>query len=207
VTTRAVIVDYGMGNLRSVANAVAAIGGEPIVTAHPSDLGRASHVILPGVGAFGDGMEGLEVRGWPEALAKHVVDGGLPLLGICLGMQLLAARGLEHGEHEGLGWIDATCSRLPDHPSARVPHIGWNEVALLPPTVLFAGLEERPSFYFVHSYALPHGADGVSAVCEHGERFAAAIELAPSVFGVQFHPEKSHRAGLQVLRNFLAVGT
>jgi glutamine amidotransferase len=200
------IVDYGMGNLRSVANAFAAAGCEATISRDPADLRRARRIVLPGVGAFGDGMANLRTAGWIDALDAAVRGKGTPFIGLCLGMQLLAATGTEHGHHEGLGWIPGAVVRLPSgDPSIRIPHIGWNDVRLTKRDGLFAGLGDGATFYFVHSYAFDVR-DGalVSGVCTHGVDFAASLE-AGNVFATQFHPEKSQRAGLQVLRNFLRI--
>jgi len=199
-----VVVNYGMGNLRSVVNAFAAVGREVTVSADPDDLDHAASVVLPGVGAFGDGMANLRQGGWVEPLTA-AAGRGVPFLGICLGMQLLAATSDEHGMHEGLGWIPGHVRRLPStDPAIRIPHIGWNDVEVVSAGPLLDGLGSQPSFYFVHSFALDADAPGVSAVCGHGMPFAAAVQR-DNVFGVQFHPEKSHVAGLQLLRNFIAL--
>ncbi len=199
-----VVVNYGMGNLRSVVNAFAAVGREVTVSADPADLDDAAGVVLPGVGAFGDGMTNLRDGGWLEPLTAAAAR-GVPLLGICLGMQLLAATSDEHGLHQGLGWIPGHVRRLRStDPSIRIPHIGWNDVDVVSATPLLESRGAQPSFYFVHSFALDADAPGVSAVCDHGMPFAAAVQR-DNVFGVQFHPEKSHVAGLQLLRNFCAL--
>ncbi len=201
-----VVIDYGMGNLRSVANALAALDREPVVSADPAALQDADAVVLPGVGAFGDGMRQLRERGWVAALQRAVRGEGKPFLGICLGMQLLAARGTEHGEHAGLGWLDGVVTRLPDEdPAVRVPHIGWNDVEPAAGAALYAGFGQRPDFYFVHSYRFEPADDGVvTGWCDHGVRFAASVAQG-NIHAVQFHPEKSQGPGMAVLRNFLAL--
>jgi len=199
-----VIVNYGMGNLRSVVNAFAAVGRDVKVSADPHDLDHAGSIVLPGVGAFGDGIANLRNGGWLDPLTAAAARGA-PVLGICLGMQLLAATSTEHGVHQGLGWVHGQVTRLPSaDPTIRIPHIGWNDVALVAPSPLLENLGPNPSFYFVHSFALDADAPGVSAVCTHGTPFAAVIQR-DNVFGVQFHPEKSHTAGLTLLRNFVAL--
>ncbi|MGQ0825725.1 MAG: imidazole glycerol phosphate synthase subunit HisH [Actinomycetota bacterium] len=195
------VVDAGIGNIRSVENAFAVLDCKVEVASSPAALAASTHVVLPGVGGFGDGMAALREGDWVEALGDAVLRQGRPFLGICLGMQLLAARGTEHGEHAGLGWIDGTVDRLPDAADIRVPHIGWNDVEPTAPSPLFT---EPDAFYFVHSYALAPRSPAAVAVTEHGRPFAAAVQR-DHVFGVQFHPEKSHRAGLALLRRFLAV--
>lgn len=199
-----VVVNYGMGNLRSVVNAFAAVGCDARVSTDPHDLDRAGSVVLPGVGAFGDGMSNLRDGGWVEPLTA-AAERGAPVLGICLGMQLLATTSTEHGAYRGLGWIPGQVTRLAStDPAIRIPHIGWNDVTLVSPCSILDGLGTTPSFYFVHSFALEAGAPGVRAVCDHGVSFAAVVQR-DRIFGVQFHPEKSHRAGLALLRNFAAL--
>ncbi|HET7568275.1 MAG TPA: imidazole glycerol phosphate synthase subunit HisH [Gaiellaceae bacterium] len=203
MSARVSIVDYGMGNLRSVANAFAAVGGEPEIVTRAEQLAEAERIVLPGVGAFADGMRNLREGGWDEALEEEVRRKGKPFLGLCVGMQLLASVGLEHGETEGLGWVPGVCERLANGNGLRVPHIGWNDVEFTKPEGLYAGLEGSDSFYFVHSYVLrPEDGSVVSGVCDYGGPFAASIE-AGNVRAAQFHPEKSHRAGLRMLANFL----
>ena len=204
------IVDYGLGNLRSVSNAVAALeaelGAEPFVASQPRQLADADRVILPGVGAFGDGMRALEERGWTDALDRAVRGEGRRLLGICLGMQLLADRSSEHGDHDGLGWIAGQVTQLPaSPPRVRVPHIGWNAVTVARAHGLYREFEQEADFYFVHSYRFEaQNEDDVSGWCEHGVRFAASLER-DNISATQYHPEKSQGPGLAVLRNFLSA--
>lgn len=198
------IIDYGMGNLRSVANAFAAVGGEAIISSVPSDLALAERIVLPGVGAFGDGMRNLRLNGWVEALEEEVRHKGKPFLGLCVGMQLLASEGTERGTHRGLNWIPGVVGRLKsDGSEIRVPHIGWNEVRFSNKGGLYADLGESQSFYFVHSYVFnPVNPAVVSGVCSYGGEFAASIEY-DNIYATQFHPEKSHKAGLTMLKSFL----
>ncbi|MCB1182656.1 imidazole glycerol phosphate synthase subunit HisH [bacterium] len=198
------IVDAGLGNLRSVANAVAALGAAPAIVRSPHDLAAADAIILPGVGAFGDGMRRLRAGGWVPALEQAVLGEGKPFLGICLGMQLLASRGTEHGDHAGLGWLDGTVTRLPGgDPAVRVPHVGWNDVEIAGDGGMYAGCGPAPDFYFVHSYRFePADPAVVTGWCTHGVRFAASVARG-NIRAVQFHPEKSQGAGMAVLRNFL----
>ena len=200
-----VVVDYGMGNVRSVVNALAALGAEAQVSSSPAALDAAERLILPGVGAFGEAMRRIGERGLVEPLERQVAR-GKPILGICLGMQLLAALGWEHGAHRGLGWIAGQVRRLePADPSLRVPHIGWNEVTPGAPGRLLAGVPAGSTFYFVHSYHfVPEDPERVTGHCDHGGRFAAVVEWG-HVVGTQFHPEKSQQAGLLLLKNFLAL--
>lgn len=199
------IIDYGMGNLRSVANAFAAVGGEPEIVTRAEQLGAADRIVLPGVGAFGDGMANLRAGGWADALEEEVRVEGKPFLGLCVGMQLLASLGTEHGETAGLGWVPGVCERLPNGNGLRVPHIGWNDVEFTQADGLYAGLDHSDAFYFVHSYVLrPEDESVVSGVCDYGDPFAASVEV-DNIRAAQFHPEKSHRAGLTMLANFLAT--
>jgi len=195
-----------MGNVDSVVRAVEECGGTPVVTSQASELCQASHVILPGVGAFPDGIRNLQARALDKTLREHVLDKRIPFLGVCLGMQMLATTGSEGGMTEGLCWVEGAVERLvPDGPEARVPHIGWNEVMFVRDSLLFTGIPSGRNFYFVHSYHLRCRDDAdVVAVTPYCSRFVAAIERG-MIFGVQFHPEKSQRLGLQVLKNFLSV--
>lgn len=201
------IVDYGMGNLDSVARAVEECGGRPVVTADPADLASATSIILPGVGAFSEGMRNIRRLGFDVALEEEVRANGIPFLGLCLGMHLIATRGSEGGDTPGLGWIDAEIVRLEPHEEGeRVPHVGWNEVHLRRVSPLFLDPAVVRDFYFVHSYRLqPADPDVVLATTPYCGGFASVIGR-DNIFGVQFHPEKSRRAGFDVLRNFLASG-
>jgi len=206
--TRAVLIDYGSGNLRSAAKAfehAAGSGATVEVSNDPKALERATHVVLPGVGAFADCMRGLKaVPGMVDALEDQVIARGKPFLGICVGMQLMAARGLEYGVHPGLGWIPGDVRAIEPTPERRVPHMGWNELAAVRPHPVLAGLGDGEHVYFVHSYHLvPQGPDAIMAVAEYGEPIVAAVGR-DNLFGTQFHPEKSQAAGLRLVANFLA---
>jgi len=198
------IIDYGLGNLASVKRAVEECHGDPLVSADPADIAQASHLILPGVGSFADGMKLLRERGWCDSLRQSVGGEGIPLLGICLGMQLLADRGDEGGECDGLGLIPGRVERLAAAgPEERIPHVGWNEVRLVRPSPLFEGIADGTDFYFVHSYALrPKDDSVIIGTTPYAEGFVSAVQSG-CVFGVQFHPEKSVPAGFALLRNFL----
>ncbi|MEA5549888.1 imidazole glycerol phosphate synthase subunit HisH [Anabaena cylindrica UHCC 0172] len=200
------IIDYGMGNLRSVANAFASFDCSINVTQNPEDLYQASHIVLPGVGAFGDGMENLEVRGWIEVLEQEIREKGKPFLGICLGMQLLATIGTEYGLHQGLNWIPGKVNRLEVHDdSIRVPHIGWNDVNFVKKDCLYQNLSESQVFYFVHSYVFHVEDEGViSGLTAYGSDFVASLEK-DNIYATQFHPEKSQNAGIEVLKNFVKL--
>jgi len=198
------IVDYGMGNLRSVSKALDLLGFKNAVASEPEALENAERIILPGVGAFGDAMDNLREGGWIPKLENEVLAKRKPLLGVCLGMQLLAENSSENGKHDGLGWIKAGVRRFEiDEKKFKVPHVGWNDVTPSENSRLFKGMGQGKAFYFVHSYhAVCKDPKIVSATCEYGELFAAAIEK-DNVCGTQFHPEKSQKWGLAVLRNFV----
>jgi imidazole glycerol-phosphate synthase subunit HisH len=200
------IVDYGMCNLDSVARAIEMCGGKPVVTDRPEDLGSATHIILPGVGAFRDAMFNLRRRGLDVILRKEVVENNIPFLGICLGMQLLAIRSWEGGENTGLGWLDGEVRRLePKGQDYRIPHIGWNEVNFGQDAPLFRGIASGKDFYFVHSYHFRcRDAGDVMAYTPYCGGFVSAVRTG-HILGVQFHPEKSQRVGLQLLNNFMTL--
>lgn len=199
-----VIIDYGMGNLFSVENALKRLGAEVKISNRKEDIQKADKLILPGVGAFPDGIKNLKKLGLVEVLEEEVVKNKKPFLGICLGMQLLATEGEEVKPTKGLGWIAGRVRRFQvDEEKFRVPHIGWNDLILKKENPLFKGIEQ-PTFYFVHSYHLvPEDSSAVAAVCDYGEDFVAAVQKE-NIFGVQFHPEKSQKSGLRVLENFIA---
>ena len=198
------IIDYGLGNLTSVAGAVRKLGYEPRITADPAELAAADKLILPGVGAFPDGMANLAERGLIDVLGDLVLKRRKPILGICLGFQLLGQSSEEFGHTAGLGWVDAPVTLLaPDDAALRVPHVGWNEVRKAGDCILFDGIDDGALFYFVHKYKMEAPASAtVAATCDYGGTFTAAVQKGP-VFGTQFHPEKSQQAGLALLRNFL----
>ena len=204
---RVAIVDYGLSNLDSVGRALEELGAMPYVVADGSQLGRPDHIVLPGVGAFVDAMANLRERGLDEALRDQVLGTGVPLLGICLGMQLLATKGTEGAPVEGLGWVPGEVVRIvPSDADTRVPHVGWNEIEPTAGCPLFCGVDAGSDFYFVHSFHLvPDQGTSVAATTPYAEGIVSAVQGPPQVFGVQFHPEKSQRAGFQVLSNFLAI--
>lgn len=200
-----VIIDYGMGNVNSIRNMLKKVGVSSQITADLQRIEEASRYILPGVGAFDVGVEHLEQSGILEPLKKQVLEQKKPILGICLGMQLLT-HGSEEGEKEGLGWIDARCRRFAfddAKASLPVPHMGWNHVHPLPNHPIFEGLEES-RFYFVHSYYAPEESPHSVATARYGFDFSCAVQNK-NVYGVQFHPEKSHRFGKQLLKNFCEI--
>ena len=200
------IVDYGTGNLSSVARAVQECGSDAVITHEADDLEVANYIILPGVGAFRTGMQNLRTYALEEVLREQVLGKGIPFLGICLGMQLLVTKGWEGGETKGLGWIEGEVKRLePDSPSVRIPHVGWNEVVFTQHSPMFQGIPPGKDFYFVHSYhfSCSHSQDAI-AYTPYCSGFVSAISR-DNILGVQFHPEKSQRLGLQVLKNFLSL--
>lgn len=198
------IIDYDAGNLRSVEKALEAVGEQAEITRDPEKILSADHVILPGVGSFGDAMEKIRQYGLEEPI-RQAVESGIPFLGICLGQQLLFEESEESPGAAGLGLLKGKILRLPEGKGLKIPHIGWNSLEVAPKARLFAGLEEQPYVYFVHSYYLKAEEEGiVAAATEYGTRIHASVE-AGNLFACQFHPEKSSRVGLQILRNFLAV--
>ena len=196
-----VIVDYQMGNLRSVQKALEHVGFDSLVSSEPQDVRSADKIILPGVGAFGDAIRELQSR----ALTEPIIDAigvGKPFLGICLGLQLLFEVGLEGGQHTGLGVLAGQVQRFPES-ELKVPHMGWNQVAIdKPGCPLLKNVPEDAYFYFVHSYYVAPAEEDVCWLsCDYGVRFCAAV-WRDNLFATQFHPEKSQANGLQVLKNF-----
>ncbi|MFZ5668461.1 MAG: imidazole glycerol phosphate synthase subunit HisH [Pseudomonadota bacterium] len=204
------LIDYGSGNLRSAEKALRkaaeGVGGRDVaVTADPDVVAGADRIVLPGVGAFAACMAALSARaGLIEAMTEAAIGRGAPFLGICVGMQLLADRGLEFGETKGLGWIAGDVARLvPADPAAKVPHMGWNVLTDMAGHPLLAGLGETPEMYFTHSFAFaPADPAHVVARVDHGGALTAAVARG-NLMGVQFHPEKSQALGLKLLANFL----
>jgi imidazole glycerol-phosphate synthase subunit HisH len=199
-----VIVDYGMGNLRSVEKAVEAVGGHPLISGDPAVVRQAERLILPGVGAFGDAMGNLRRQRMEDAI-REAVNSGKPLLGLCLGLQLLFTESEEFGRHEGLNLIPGKVRKFQD-PGLRVPHVGWNQIEGNQPNPLLQGIPEGSYFYFVHSYYVePDRPEDVLRWTSYGHRFCS-IACRGQVWGAQFHPEKSQDAGKKLLRNFLEIG-
>ncbi len=211
MTATVALIDYGSGNLRSAEKALIEVARrhhapvEIVTTADPVIVAAADRIVLPGVGAFAACMDALAAReGLVEAMTEAVQGRGVPFLGVCVGMQLLADRGLEFGERAGLGWIPGEVRKLaPSDPHAKVPHMGWNTLELARPHPLFAGADEATHMYFTHSYAFDVAdPDAVLATTDHAGRFVAAV-ARDNVAGVQFHPEKSQTAGLELIGRFL----
>lgn len=197
------VVSYGMGNLASVRRALEDVGADVVIAEHPMRLFEVSHIVLPGVGAFGEGMERLRDAGWVDALHDIVIR-GKPILGICLGMQMFATTGHEGGETKGLGFIPGSVQRLDTLGcKLRIPHVGWNEVRYKTKDVLFNEIPDATDFYFVHSYAfVPEKDEHLIATVPYDLDVAAAVRNG-NIFGCQFHPEKSSKAGRQLLKNFM----
>jgi imidazole glycerol-phosphate synthase subunit HisH len=202
---KAAVIDYGMGNLASVRRALEEAGASVSIVDGPEAIGDASHIVLPGVGAFRDAMSRIDAAAWPQRLTRAVQVEGIPLLGICLGMQLLADSGEEGGLTDGLGLVAGRVIRLTAPAGERIPHVGWNEVDPVKEAALFEGIPAGADFYFVHSYQfVPAEAQSELARTDYCGGFISAVGFG-TVFGVQFHPEKSSRHGLRLLRNFLAI--
>lgn len=198
------IIDYDAGNIKSVEKAVSALGGEAVVTRDGETILAADHVILPGVGAFGEAMEKIHSYRLLEVIGK-VVEKGTPFLGICLGLQLLFESSEESEGIDGLGILPGRIVRLPDDQGLKIPHIGWNSLAFPNAGRLFSGIPENAYVYFVHSYYLQAKDPGiVTAVTEYGTDVHASVEK-DNVFACQFHPEKSSDVGMRILHNFLKI--
>ncbi|MCI8917470.1 MAG: imidazole glycerol phosphate synthase subunit HisH [Eubacterium sp.] len=196
------IIDYDAGNLKSVEKACRRLGAQAVITRQAREILKASHVILPGVGAFGTAMEQLKKYELDKVIYE-AVDKGLPFLGICLGQQLLFEGSSESAGVEGLGILRGRIVKIPDTEGLKIPHIGWNSLELQNDGRLFAGIEAQPYVYFVHSYYLQAEDEKlVKAVTEYGARIHASVESG-NVFACQFHPEKSSAAGLKILENFI----
>jgi glutamine amidotransferase len=198
------IIDYGMGNLRSVQKAIEAVGSSADVTCDPERVRRASKVVLPGVGAFADAMAELRRTGLGEAF-QEAVSSGKPCLGVCLGLQLLFDVSFEDGEHAGLGLIPGRVVRFDPRPGLKVPHMGWNNLRVRRPCPLLAGLDGSPSVYFVHSYhAQTDDGDVVAAEADYPDPFPAVV-WRENLMACQFHPEKSQQIGLAMYANFVGI--
>lgn len=197
------VIDNGLSNIGSLVNMLRRIGAEFIVTASADEVMRAGKIILPGIGAFDAGMKRLAELHLIDALNQKALAEQIPTLGICLGMQLMA-QGSEEGKMSGLGWFDALVTRFhfPDNAVLKIPHMGWNFVSPKKPSCLFENFSEQPKFYFVHSYHFKTSNEAdVLCMTHYGYDFVSAVEHG-NIAGVQFHPEKSHKFGMQLLRNF-----
>lgn len=198
------IIDYDAGNIKSVEKALQALGEEAIITREREKILNADHVILPGVGAFGDAMRKLRTYGLEEII-HEVVRKGIPFLGICLGLQLLFERSDESDEVKGLGLLPGEILRIPDEPGLKIPHIGWNSLKFPKQGRLFQGISEDSYVYFVHSYYLKAKDESiVTATSQYGTLIHASVEK-DNIFACQFHPEKSSEVGLRILKNFISI--
>ena len=198
------IVNYGLGNLSSIANMIKRVGAEAEICNDPLKINHATKIILPGVGAFDHGMLGLQQGGWIEALNEAVFVKKIPILGICLGMQLMC-KSSEEGKLPGLGWIDATVNHfnIPTGSELKVPHMGWNTITSQKKNVLVDNQDKEQRFYFVHSYHVTcNDTRDILFTTHHGKDVVAAF-TRDNIFGVQFHPEKSHRFGMALFQNFI----
>lgn len=198
------IVDYGMGNVRSLRNAFEYLGEDVIVTSDRDELASADRIVLPGVGAFGDAMRAIRERDLQAFLTHQALEVKKPILGVCLGMQLFAKNSSEHGNHEGLGWIDADIRRLAVPAPLKVPHVGWNELHFSPDDWLFKGIRSgEANFYFVHSFHMAcHRGQDLIATTDYGSPVTAVVRSG-NLIAAQFHPEKSQDNGLKMLGNWV----
>ncbi len=192
------IIDYGMGNLRSVQKAFEYLGFEAVVTSDTKIMEKADKLVLPGVGAFGDAIATIREKSFDKVIYE-ATDKKKPFLGICLGMQMVFDKSYEYGEYEGLGLIKGEVKLLPDN--VKKPHIGWNSLNIKMRAPLYEGLPESPYVYFVHSYYLETDAPVISATTNYGKEIQVAVQK-DNIFALQFHPEKSGDIGLQILKNF-----
>ena len=198
------IVNYGLGNLNSIRNMLKYIGSESVITDDPKRIEESTKLILPGVGRFGAGMKGIKEKGILEALNYKALKERIPILGICLGMQLLT-KGSEEDDVDGLGWIDAHTIRFPESNDYKIPHMGWNEVKVVNRNPLIPDDTAYNKFYFVHSYYVKTVQDSNTIFeTDNGIKFASGIQKE-NIMGVQFHPEKSHKYGIALLKNFVEM--
>jgi imidazole glycerol-phosphate synthase subunit HisH len=199
-----ILIDAGTGNLRSVHKALECVGADVHRTDDPQEVLSGKRVVLPGVGAFGDFMSGLRARGLEDVI-KVVAERGIPLLGICVGMQALFEVGQEMGHHKGLELLNGNVTRFPRSLPVKVPHTGWNQLELQQETLLFRGINSGAYVYFNHSYyCQAKNLSDVIATTDYGLSYTCAVQRE-NIFGVQFHPEKSQTVGLQILKNFLEI--
>ena len=198
------IIDFGMGNLASIEAALGVLGVNVKVLSNPQETIGISRYILPGVGSFAEGISNLRKRGFDDLLQYEVIKCKKPILGICLGMQLLADNSSEDGYSDGLGWIPGAVRRIkPGSSEVKIPHVGWNDISFLDNT-LYLGVEQGTNFYFDHSFEFVGGRKFVSATVKLDKSIVASIQFK-NIFGTQFHPEKSQNNGLRVLRNFCNI--
>jgi len=207
LSNQIVIIDYNMGNLRSVQKAFEKVGCNAMISNEPDNIREADKIVLPGVGAFRDGMKHLHELDLIELLNEEVLINKKPFLGICLGMQLIAKKSYENGETVGLGWIDAEVVKFDfsnKDKKLKIPHVGWNEVTYQNKNILFQDIADANDFYFVHSYHFSTEENIVSSTTDYGFDFVSSINK-DNIFAFQFHPEKSQTAGLKILENFIKI--
>jgi len=196
-----VIIDYGMGNVGSIKNMIKKVGHDSVISSEPSCIQQATKLVLPGVGAFDNGMKNLHASGLIDLLNTKVLEEKVPILGICLGMQLMT-KGSEEGCEQGLSWVDAQTLKFQSE-QLKVPHMGWNVIQHKKPSKLFDELDSEKRFYFVHSYYVKAAnEDDISCTTPYGHDFVSAFEH-DNIIGCQFHPEKSHTFGMQLFKRFL----
>jgi glutamine amidotransferase len=199
---KVLIIDYKIGNHQSVFHALKSLGCDCVLSDDPRQAQLADAFILPGVGAFEEGIRNLRQMNWIEPLAEQVLRNKKPLLGICLGMQLLADESFEFGHHQGLGWIPGKIVKIGSHPDIRLPHVGWNNLVIKKKSPLFLRVDADTNFYFDHNYHYQCPSEHVAATCFYPNEMIVAVQ-SDNIYGVQFHPEKSQFGGLKVLRCFL----
>lgn len=200
-----VIIDYKMGNLRSVQKAFEKMGSEAIITNDKKIIRNASKIVLPGVGSFKDGMTQLANLGLIDILNEEIIKNKKPFLGICLGMQLISNKSYENGETVGLGWINAEVIKLDlkdINKKLKIPHVGWNNVSFKNNNILFQGIENNSDFYFVHSFHFKSNNDVISSTTDYGIDFVSSVNK-DNIYAFQFHPEKSQEVGLKIIKNFI----
>lgn len=200
------IIDYGMGNLLSVQHAFEKCGSDAVIIDNPLELRDAERIVLPGVGAFPDAMDNLRKNGWIEELNRAVLEKETPILGICLGMQLLADKGYEVRECDGLGYIPGEIIRFTQtQEKERIPHVGWNEILKREDSPLFDGIADGTNYYFVHSYHFRvANEENIATVTPYCGEFVSSV-IKDNIVGTQFHPEKSQKAGFKLIKNFLSM--
>lgn len=200
------IIDYGMGNIGSVVGALRFLGADPKVSPDPEAVSTAGSLILPGVGSFRKAMEKLAAQGLDNAIKEAVLTRGRPILGICLGMQLMGSTSTEDGLAQGLGLVPNPVTRFPENQGVKIPHVGFNSVRFSETQGLFQGLPQDADFYFVHSFRmLEEDLPGATAICDHGGKFLAGFQTQGHICGTQFHPEKSQTNGLILLTNYIRM--
>lgn len=198
------ILDYGSGNVKSVFNLISSVAKYVVISNEPAEIQQATHIVLPGVGAFGAAMRKIRERLPLKVLEQAVLSDKKPFLGICVGMQVLASRGLEFGECRGLGWIEGIVEKI-NSKHLPLPHIGWNNISYNRKSLLLEGLGDDPDFYFVHSFAFRlENEQYMLASTSYGEEFCSVIQRE-NIYGVQFHPEKSQLTGIRLVNNFLSL--